>query len=111
MSAGETDDFTELAVAPHEARELERQVARPPTSRAAGRGRVLGCVLGAQPPREDVLIQAAGLLVGLILKLAPQRLAQQMKLRQRTLPAPSERVYSDQLRCARSWSGSSSSAR
>ena len=87
--------------APDEARELERQVACPP--RRAGSARRAAGAGSAGPRRrpasgvQDVLVEAAGLVVGLVLELAPQRLAQQVELGQRALAAAGEGVDAHQL--------------
>ena len=100
MAAGEADDLPKLALAPDEARELERQVARPPHRRGIStegrRGRP-GRVLDTWTAGEDIPVKTAGLIVGLILEPAPQRLAQQVELPQRTLSAPAECIDAHEL--------------
>ena len=99
MPAGEPEHLFELALTSDEARQLKWKVARPSRCwvRAADSRRLLGSVAGAQPPRQDAPVKAAGLLIRLILELPPQRLAQQMELRQRALAAARERVDPHQL--------------
>ena len=99
MPAGEPEHLSELALTSDEARQLKWQVARPSRCwvRAADSRRLLGCIASAQPPCQDVPVKAAGLLIRLILELLPQRLAQQMELRQRALAAARERVDTHQL--------------
>ena len=103
MAACQADDLGQGSFAPDEARQLEREIARPPIAglSSAADVRRLGRVLGGQSSREDVLVEATGVVVGLVFELAPQRCTQAMELGQRPVTPTRERVDAHQLAVCR----------
>ncbi len=89
-------ELGQLALAADEARQLGREVAGAP----AGRWRLtlggLDLRLRLEAPREYPLVEAARLVVGLVLELAAQAPLQLLKLGQRLLPPPPARVEAHQ---------------
>ena len=59
VAADQSDHLAQLALPAHEACELEWEVARPGLPGSARRGARCRTIINADPPREDVLIQAA----------------------------------------------------
>src|SRR5438270_2881645 len=99
MAPRQADHLAQLAITADETGELERKVSgpRPAQVPAPRRRGAVGALTAADAPSQNVMVETAGLLVGLVLEFTPQGFTQKVELTERPLSSARERVDPHQL--------------